>query len=109
MFTAFLTRPPLRASTICSATTTATFTWASWVAAPKCGHANHVVQGQQGAVKGRFLFKNVQSRAGHFAAFQALVKGRLIDDAAAGAIDQTHSIFHGGDLLGARSDPSSLW
>ena len=75
-----------------------TFSCASSVLAPRCGRHHHLRQGAQGEIRGRrFGFVNVQRRAAHLAALDGGVEIGFVDDAAAGAIENAHALFHFGE------------
>ncbi len=50
---------------------------------------------------GRFFAPDVDAGIGHFAAFQSFKQGRLVDNAAAGGVEDRDAILHCRQLLGA--------
>ena len=55
--------------------------------------ANDIGQREERALRGRFFAKHIERRAGDLARFERLGQGRLVDELAAGAIDQPDALF----------------
>ena len=92
MLIALATAPVSRKSLICSATCSATFSCASAVAAPRCGVQTTLSNVNSGDFGGRFDFEHIQRGAGDVTGVDCVGQRGLVDQAAAGAVDDADAL-----------------
>ena len=103
--TAYRAGRPSRTSMICSATSSATATCASAVEAPRCGVSSVFGASSSGEPGRRLGLEHVDRGAGDPAVAQGLGDVGLVEDAAAGDVEQQHAGLHAGD--GRRVDQAA--
>ena len=81
------------------ATATPAFSWASSVEAPRCGVTTTDSWREQRAVGARLLGEDVDAGAGDPALGDGVGEGLLVDDAAAGGVDDAHGRLDLGERL----------
>ena len=99
--TASGTSSPARASRTERATATPAFSCASSVLAPRCGVATTCLELEQRRVGAGLLGVDVETGRRDPALLEGRVQGVLVDDAAAGGVDQDQRRLDGRELLGA--------
>ena len=100
MLTAFVTRPPSSAAATCSATITPARSCASSVEAARCGVTTMFGACEQRA-RVRLLREDVDRGAGEPARLERLDQRLLVDELAAGGVDQARAVLHLRERLGA--------
>ena len=69
------------------------------------GHHDLRQTAQRRIFRARFGFINIHRRAGHFAAFNCGHEVGFVNDAAAGAVDEVHAVFHSREGFGVDHVP----
>ena len=105
-FTAKGTNSPRSASTTCSAMVWPALSWASTVDAPRCGVTTTVGSSNSGDSVVGSVREHVERGAGDPALAHGVGERGLVDDAAAGGVDDPQCRLGVGEQLGRRSSPT---